>query len=217
VLRFPPTMRTRGTEWPVVDRLLERVRRTCASSIEHDANQLQKPPPGLEMAKAAACHARTPPPPAITRLRRFLPRTGTLAGARYHVQPSAACSTASCQRRSHGTSDRTGHRDGVSRSGWLHAPAVATVLVFEYHVAGRGPVPGRLPLMNRNVQTARGALRKVDEDIRVWTLTATASPRLGDRVLSGRRRAVIRRQLLGKLPPECAEDRNGTGRGRTHH
>jgi hypothetical protein len=67
-----------------------------------------------------------------------------------------------------------GHRDGVSRSGWLPAPAVATVLVFEYHVAGRGPVPGRLHVLNRNVRSARGALRKVVEDIRVWTLTATS-------------------------------------------
>jgi hypothetical protein len=51
VLRFPPTMRTRGTEWPRVDRLLERVRHTCASSIEHDPNQLQKPRRALRWPK----------------------------------------------------------------------------------------------------------------------------------------------------------------------
>jgi hypothetical protein len=178
VLRFPPTMRTRGIEWPRVDRLLERVRHTCASSIEHDPNQLQKPRRAL----------RWPTPQRATPAHHhhhhqrsrgsgaFSPEPGTLAGARYHAQPSAACSTASCQRRSHGTSDRTGHRDGVSRSGWLHAPAVATVLVFEYHVAGGGPVPGRLHVLNRNVRSARGALRKVVEDIRVWTLIATTWP-----------------------------------------
>jgi hypothetical protein len=148
VLRFPPTMRTRGTEWPRVDRLLERVRHTCASSIEHDPNQLQKPRRVLRWPKPQRA---TPAHHHHQRSRgsgASSPGPGTLADARYHAQPSAACSTASCQRRSHGTSDRTGHRDGVSRSGWLHAPAVATVLVFEYHVAGRGPVPGRLPVMN---------------------------------------------------------------------
>jgi len=65
-----------------------------------------------------------------------------------------------------------------SRSGSLHALTVATVLVLVHHVAGRGPLPpGRLPVMNSNVQSARGALRKVVEDVGVSTFTATAWPR----------------------------------------
>jgi hypothetical protein len=91
-------------------------------------------------------------------------------------QAAAACSTASCRRLPHGISGRTGHRDGPRCSGSLHAPAIATVRVFTHHVAGRGPVTGRLPVMTSNVQSARGALRKVVQDVGVSTCTATAWP-----------------------------------------
>ena len=120
---------------------------------------------------------RSPSPPATTRLRRF--PTGQA--------PSQVRSTTSSHPRHArlrhaddcrtGTSGRTGHRDGESRSGWLHTPSTAaTVLVLVYHVAGRGPLPGRLPVMNSNAQSARGALRTVVEDVGVSTLPATVWP-----------------------------------------
>jgi hypothetical protein len=64
----------------------------------------------------------------------------------------------------------------ISRSGSLHALTVATVLVLVHHVAGRGPIPGRLPVMNSNVQGARGALRKVVEDVGVSTSQPQRGP-----------------------------------------
>jgi hypothetical protein len=98
---------------------------------------------------------------------------GTLVGALDHFQPSAARSTVLRQRRS---PVEQLHGDGECRLVSLHLLAAATVLDFVHHVAGGGPVPGRLAVMNRNAQRARGALWKVVEDVGVSTVTATAWP-----------------------------------------